>query len=271
MVWNSILILTGLWNDSGEYMTKTKKISILCILISLFMLVGCGSEVPELTDEQMELVADYSAALLMKYDSQSPSRLLPEGYDSVDNTVTITRDLPEQEDEEVIIDNPEPEVSETDLDVIDNTTGETEKSDNHTEGFADHLAGTGINIEYSYWELLDSYPEDAGNLYFSVDASEGNRLLVVHFLLSCTEGDMKQVNMTDYSLKYRVSLNGGSKKKIMTTMLDNDILTFKGTVVPDQMIDIVAVAEIREDEAESINSIVLTIKGKEFSTTMQLQ
>lgn len=249
-------------------------------MMSALMLAGCGSEIPELTDEQMELVEDYSAALLMKYDSTSPSRLLPEGYDSGISTVVVTDDEgneaeaveEEPEEGETVLSNAEPEVTEESLDVVDNTTGETvQASGTAEESFSDYLAASGIDMEYDYWEILDSYPEDNDNLYFSTDASAGNKLLVIHFLLSAVGDAGQDVNLAGLGLKYRVTINGSQTKKIMQTMLENDILSYTGTVVPNQMVDIVAITEIGEDEAANIANLDFIVKGSDFSTSMSLQ
>ena len=49
---------------------------MICILSAV--LCGCGNAIPELTQEESDMVANYAAAALLKYDSGYQSRLLNE-------------------------------------------------------------------------------------------------------------------------------------------------------------------------------------------------
>ena len=260
---------------------RIKRISVitgLCLICGCT--AGCGDEIPEMTEEQEEIIADYSAALLLKFDSRSPSRLLPAGtvehIDYVDPGMGSPEEIqPGDEAPDIDVDST-PEYSSDDVTVNDAVTGTTTGSSaeaQHPEGFSGFLEGTGLDVSYAgFYEVLDSYPsgEDA-NPFLSVEASEGNKLLVMHFNLTNVSAEDTAVNLGRYGLRYRVSLNGGGNKYIMTTLLSNDLMSYVGELPAGASEDLVAVCEISGEEADSIGSIDFTIKGQDYSTVIALQ
>ena len=264
------------WNFILNWLFSKKKInkSIIMVLMMLAMSVlsACGSDIPDLTEEQMDIITDYSSALLLKYDSNAPSRLLPEG--SVDLSIVfhdpdIAQPSEEMESDELNISGDiDTQVSNEDITVNDVTNP---KESSHADGFGDFLSGSGLEITYSGdYEIVDTYPVENSNAYFATDASTGNKLLVMHFDINNISGEDVNVSMNSYGLRYRVSVNGGKNKNVMTTMLANDILSYTGTLAVGASEGLVAIAEIPENETD-ISSLVFTIRGNEFSTNMTLK
>lgn len=241
------------------------------------LLCGCGNEIPDLEPEVSEQITEYSAALLLKYDSSAPSRLLPEGtvtsvayVDPGSPNAASYETQPVEGESDIPVDDV-PDVTSDDVIVTDATTGET--SGGHSGDFNSFLAGLGVSMNYSgVYEVTDSYPEgDDVNPYFTMDASAGNKLLVLHFDLTNTSGSDMDVNLNTLNLRYRVSLNGGKNKFVMTTLLENDILSYVGTIPAGQTEDIIAICEISEEEAANIQNIDFTVRGDDFSSVISLQ
>lgn len=247
----------------------------VCLLLGLIMimcaLTACGDEIPDLTEEQTEIITEYAAGLLLKYDSSSPSRLLA-SEDAYVKPALPEMDIPVADDEEEIgltIPDEEPAVSFDDVTVTD-IDGQT--SVPQGSGWKSFTGSDGLDITYAgSYEIVDSYPGDNSNSYFTMDASKGNKLLVIHFTMTNVFSEDKTVNMNDYNLRYRVSINGEKNKQVLTTLLDNDILSYKGTIAAGESIELVAVAEAPESEFANINSMVMVIKGPEFSTQLPLE
>ena len=252
--------------------------ALILTALCAFMLCGCGDEIPDLTPSQQEMITEYSAALLLKYDSSTPSRLLPEGsvvsiayVDPSDPNAVLTETVPETETNSDIVVDDVPDVTSEDVSVTDVTTGQT--TGGGAGSFSNFLADLGVSFDYSgLYEVVDSYPEgDDVNPYFTVDASDGNRLLVLHFNLTNNSGSDMDVNLNTLNLRYRVSLNGGKNKFVMTTLLENDLLSYVGTLGSGQTEDIVAICEISEAEGADIQTIDFTVRGDGFSDVMSLQ
>ena len=242
---------------------------------SCLLLGGCGYEMPDITEDKTELVADYSAALLLKYDSASPSRLLPADsvvhIDFVDPANGIPTEIVPESDESTDIEvNSTPEFSSEDTTVTDAQTG---ASTGGATGFDSFVGDIGVDVSYSgNYEITDTYPSgEDSNPYLSVAASAGNELLVLHFNLTNTSGADNNVNLGLLGLRYRVSINGGSNKYVMTTLLENDLMSYIGTLAAGEQADVVAVCEISESEASSISTIDFTIRNSTDSAVISLQ
>lgn len=244
-------------------------------------LTGCGYELPELTEDQEQLISDYSAALLLKYDSKSPSRLLPEGtvthieyVDPSEGEAAPAEVIPEGEPLDIPVDDT-PQYSSEDV-MVNDTDGTSSAGDGavaYSDGFSSFLEGTGLDIEYSgHYEVVSAYPsgEDA-NPFLSVEASPGNKLLVLHFNLTNISSEDSAVNLGRLGLRYRVSLNGAGNKYVMTTLLTNDIMSYVGSLGVGETTDLVAVCELSDAEAETISTIDFTIKGSSNSSVISLQ
>lgn len=259
-------------------MRDKRIIALILTILCAVMLCGCGDEIPDLTPTQQEMITEYSAALLLKYDSNTPSRLLPEGsvvsiayVDPSDPNAVLTETIPETEANSDILVDDVPDVTSEDVSVTDVTTGQT--TGGGIAGFSNFLANLGVSFDYSgLYEVVDSYPEgDNVNPYLTVDASDGNKLLVLHFNLTNNSGSDMDVNLNTLNLRYRVSLNGGKNKFVMTTLLENDLLSYVGTLSSGQTEDIVAICEISEAEGANIQTIDFTVRGDGFSDVMSLQ
>lgn len=260
-------------------MRDKRIIAVLLTMVCVMLLSGCGEELPEMSPEVTEQVTEYSAALLLKYDSTTTSRLLPEGtvtsvgyVDPGSPNAVSSETEPVEAESDIPVDNV-PDVTSDDVTVTDTTTGETSGGSGYNNDFNNFLASQGISMAYmGRYEITDSYPEGEDvNPYFTVDASNGNKLLVLHFDLANTSTSDIDVNLNTLNLRYRVSLNGGKNKFVMTTLLDNDLLSYVGTLPAGGSEDIVAICEISEAEAADIQTIDFTVRGDDFSSVVKLQ
>ena len=256
---------------------KIKMRAALAAVVACLLAGGCGDEFPEVSEDKTQLIANYSAALLMKYDVESPSRLLPADsvvhIDFVDPSGGMPAEIvPEQDDESGLEVNSTPEYSSENVTVNDTVTGDS-SGGSYDEGFSGFLTDLGVDVSFSgNYEVVNAYPDgDDANPYLSVAASDGNELLVLHFNMSNTSGAESSVNLGRLGLRYRVSINGGTNKYVMTTLLENDLLSYVGTLGPGEMTDLVAVCEISDAEASSISTIDFTIRDSTRSSVISLQ
>ncbi len=74
-------------------------ISIVCITS---ILAGCGSEFPELTDEQYQQTVEYAAGLLMKYSNNGIEKLAYVTKDDVEEYLTEINGETEEEDSDEV-------------------------------------------------------------------------------------------------------------------------------------------------------------------------
>lgn len=251
-----------------------KKTVILCSAVLALMVMGCGAEVPELTDEETEIISEYAASVLMNYDKDNGSRLVDL------TTVEELTDMPEEETEkmqpptEEVTDNEEhtekvweetPQVN--DAVVVNNTDAAAGKP----ETLEEYYGIENFTFSYEGCELVSSYPEEMGEeeIYFAMNPTEGMRLLVMKFSALNQSGNEQTLNMRDYGVKLKVSVNGASDVHMLTTMLLNDIQNFDGQVAAGEAVELVGVVEVPENA--SIDSLTLIMKGGSGNCALELQ
>ena len=106
-------------------------ISIVCITS---MLAGCGSEFPELTDEQYQQTVEYAAGLLMKYSNNGIEKLAYVTTDDVEEYLAeINGENEEEEDSEEV----KPTKTTTEESMVDDDTQKESTTAESTESISD--------------------------------------------------------------------------------------------------------------------------------------
>lgn len=234
--------------------------ALLCGAAVMLTITGCGATVPDLTEEETAIISQYAADVLLKYDKNHGSRLV---------------ELPEEEVEEVAETEETPDGEEAqaeepaDVEIIDKTE-ETEEvvATTTIEGY---YGISDFTFQYTGYEVVNSYPdmEEGGDVFFSMDATEGTQLLVLKFQATNQSSTEQMLSMLSYGARFRISVNGESSKGALATMLLNDMQTCEQTVEPGGSVELVSIIEIPVDTG--IDSIELILRGGEQDATMKLQ
>ncbi len=248
---------------------KKKLICTILSLICLSALSGCGtfeSKIPDLTEEQQELVVEYATEVLLHYDRLNGDKIRPVKYSVVtDDGNTLSEDeyenklkddmsadagltLPEN-------DVPAPEVA-TDTDTENNV--EEEPVVSSFSSISDCFGLSGVSIEPVGYEVTDFYPQSPTE-YFVMNATEGNRLVILRFKLSNTSGADMRVDVPYGDVKYKIALNGNTRNAL-TTLLVNDLGTYSRDLLAGESEEVVLVGEFGSADADNISSLSLAIK-----------
>ena len=235
----------------------------LPLIMTGIWLAGCGNAIPEMTMEQQELVVEFAASELLKYDVNYQSKL----------TAPEPEQPPEEEQgeqpKEPLIEEealPEEIIADTDVTSVDNTG--TVEAQNIS--IADFLDLTGVEISYAGYETVDTYPEgEAKEAYFFMSATEGNKLLVLRFSALNVSGEELSIDLSKSQTRYKIILNG-TEKNALTTMLLNDMAYYQGTLAANESIELVLLCEIQDDQTEFIDTLQLKIKSVDDSATISL-
>jgi hypothetical protein len=236
-------------------------------MVVALLMTGCGLDaMPELTDEESAIITEYAAGLLLKY---SPNY----DYKIVDDVETLASEEQTEEESEVV-ESSEPE-STTEAETLAeagevNETiqeAESEKVDTDTSTVSlesDLSTALGLNDEnvsiiYSSYEICDSYPETSTG--FSVSASQGGKLLVVHFDLKNEADEDRQVNLMDYNVSAVATINGERSAKALNTLLPNDMISYYNNMKSAEVDDVVALFQVNGDLAENLEKISLKISS----------
>ena len=236
---------------------------LLCGIMAAALLTGCGSTMPDLTQEETDLISEYAVGVLLKYDKYHSGRL-------VDTTDYETaEDVAQTEEPEVAEQPEEEEVPVDDAEVVD--VSQDEETIAIPATIEEYYGLQDFTFQYTGYELAQSYPPDAdeNNVFFSMDATEGMQLLVLKFTAFNTGSFDQTLNMLERGARFRVSVNGESSKGALATMLLNDMQTYNDMVPAGNMVELVSIVEV--PQSMSVNTIEFILRGGEENAVMNLQ
>ena len=206
-------------------------------------------------------MAQYAAGTLLERLNESGTRLVdtskPKEEPTLADAVTVT---------------PAPGLSVSDNGVTANAAPESDMENKETTqiSVAQLLQIEPLTVSYTGYEICDSYPEQGGeDLYFSMEAGTGKKLLVLH--VSVTNPGQEQVEfdtMHKQNIKYRVVLNDTDRHQVMLTMLDNDFSAMDIMIDPGETMQTVLLAEVSEEMAQQITSVDLIIRSDSDEVTL---
>lgn len=235
---------------------KKKMICIALTICMMLTLAGCKDAIPEMSDEQMTLVTEYAAALLLKYDSDYEPMLLNDERLAEEEKMQ-QRVEEEAARKEAIEKEKEAQKQEQEAAEADNAGGGMEVVSTNP---AEFLGLNDVSVSFNGIEYKDAYPDGGDELYFAVQASEGCKLAVIHLKIINTGGTDNSVDIFSKNAKFRVSVNGGDYKNAMVTLLGDDFSTYAGTLAPGEAADTVLLLELKEADCVLPESVALYIK-----------
>ena len=258
-----------------------KRIKALGLLAaSMLLLTGCIDSMPDLTDEQTEMISEYSARLLLKYSSTYNYRLAD---DRVLADAVLQESLMEESQEEssetLDTENAEGE-SATDTQSTEESQEQSETQTDESEQAGVEVLTTdeadiaqlrgidGVAIKYQSFEICDAYPKDSTG--FSVTAAQGKKLLIVHFDIESATNESAECDIFNHNLSIRMSVNDKSVKA-RNTLLPDDISSYIDTIPAGEVREVVAVAEIDDMTDADIETFTMRISSSDGSFDIQLR
>lgn len=235
---------------------KKRIFFILTAALLAFGLAGCGeNQIPELTDEQTQMIGEFTAITLMRYDANHRSRL-------VDYTLLLTTPEPE----------PVPTQEPAGMDPVDDTpvigvNGQAGASGNgNIEATLELPAG--VSVTYLDHALYNSYPE--GDTYFAMTATEGKKLLVLSFSISNASEQDQIIDLLHTATEFRITVNGDFTRRALLTGLESDLSIFDGTIPAGESTKAVLVIEVDGSVAENLTSISVNVKNDSKTCTIKV-
>lgn len=260
-----------------------KGVKLLCLgLTGILLLSGCGT-MQDLTEEQEKLVSEYSVALLLKYDAENHSRLV--NTESFLNRYYTAKQVYEegkaayyaQKEAEEAQRRAEAEAMEAANEPSEESSGIEEPDDKGTGGatvidnrsIESFLGLDGFSIVYGGFDLLDSYPEDSTDYFFSMDATPGKKLLITYFNVENTRDSENKLNIFGIAPSIKMSVNQEGYKSIYASMLEDDLSMFSGSFSPNERKRLVLVYEVKKDTVVDTIDISLTLNGENLKKNLR--
>ena len=270
-------------------MLKREKRSIIagvlfCAAVSMG-LCGCNSDkdliLAEGTeDQQLKLVAEYAAGLLMKYDKSHKNGLTvivpeqPVMEDPVDITPPTTEEQAVMEEESL-----DPSVNVSGGNPGGPEGGmlpgpEEAMPEGNIGSIAEALGIPDFDVVFTGYETTETYPDqdisEDDAMLFSLQSEEGEKLLILHFDLSNNTGADTECRPINSDVKIRLLVNDETRLNQQMTILMNDLKSYDAVMPAGATEDTVLVFYIDDSLVDNIQTLTLLIIGEEGESRFNL-
>ncbi len=231
-------------------MIKRIKKLVCPVTILVLTLTGCGSRIPDMTEEQREAISEYAVQLLLKYDTNHSSRLV--------DLETLEQEPENTKPPKPTATQPPVGMDETeDTPVIDLTGEET--------GLGGNIHGAlglneNISIEYVTCRTEKQYADELSQ-ELVIEAAEGKVLFVCDLVIVNDGAEKQSVDMLRNNIQYALRLDD-IQLNCMVTMLSNDLTTYLGILEPDQSQKVVILTEVEKEKLEKAEEICLYVQSE---------
>lgn len=271
---------------------RTTAATAVILLVSSLLLSGCGASYPNITEEENEIVSEYAVSLLLKYDSANHSRLVDtsEFMNSYLNAKWERENqIAEYEaakalEEQTRIDETraqEEALAGEESKTLTDDSLEKEKSDgtggatviDTTEGITSNLSVESVigiedfSINYNSYDLVSSYSSDD---FFSMDATKGNKLLVVYFNVR-NNGPDQILDVFNKDVSFKFDINERGPRSVFKSMLADDLGEYKGEFKSGETKTLVLLFEVPDDTTISDLKLIVSSPEKGSTTKTLLQ
>ncbi len=247
-------------------MKKGKIIGVLAI--SACMLTGCIDSMPDMTEEQSELVAEYAADMLLKYSPNYHYRIADE-----EEVASAEAEMETSQEEETMQEESQPsqDLSQTGSGETVSVGAETSVEDGAEYDLAAFFGMDQFSIMYASCEVTDAYPNAESGVGFSVTAPQGYNLLVLHFDVENLGEEAAQCDLFDQISKVSVNVNDAGYVQALSTLLTNDLTTYMEDIPAGEVADAVVVVPVEQTDLDEIQTAVMQITTQDSVVNISLE
>ncbi len=247
-------------------MKKGKIIGVLAI--SACMLTGCIDSMPDMTEEQSELVAEYAADMLLKYSPNYHYRIADE-----EEVASAEAEMETSQEEETTQEESQPsqDLSQTGMGETVSVDAEASVEDGAEYDLAAFFGMDQFSIMYASCEVTDAYPNAESGVGFSVTAPQGYNLLVLHFDVENLGEEVAQCDLFDQISKVSVNVNDAGYVQALSTLLTNDLTTYMEDIPAGEVADAVVVVPVEQTDLDEIQTAVMQITTQDSVVNISLE
>lgn len=272
---------------SYERCTNLKKVLAAVLLVAL-LCTGCASGLT-VTTEQNDLLAEYTAGVLMKYSFENEwnTTKLNKAKKAQGKTSytlgTITGVAAKTSGQTTTGSTAQSVGTKTDTTTTGTATtattgattaagaaGTATASTDAMKVLADGLGLSAASITYSKYVVGDTYPTE--QLALSVPATEGNKIVAIELNITNSTANQLTCNVSSSNLLLKLAVNSEAAVSQTMSMLKNDVLNMNGTKIDaGQSVTAIALFMVPTDKVSQISSLSLTVTGSGATGTKKLQ
>lgn len=214
------------------------------LLAGALMLTGCGEEPYELEDNEREIIVNYAAHIIAKYNVKQP-----EGYRYV--YVPEEEPLLEEEEEQPGEEETQPEEpAESESPEAADGSGEG-TSEAPAVTLSEALGLTDINAVYTGAELTDNYN--------SVVPDAGKKLLILHVTLQNPGTEDADCDILSLMPTFRAKVNGTEETTAELTILTENLSTWEDPIGAGESVDTIILFQLSDSQITSVDQLEMTV------------
>lgn len=237
-------------------MKYVKKVMIFSMVSCLLM--GCGNEIPELTDEEASLIATYAADTLLENSRENTSRLMDTEAE------TIRRDELAQKVEELKKRQTVEEEEEKERQETEGAASGSVIANENVENMAGFIGLDGFQVSYDGYEIRKSYQAGEETEWEpTFDASPGKNLLIVKLKVTNISGNPAVADVLSKDMLFSINGEGGINGMALMTMLLNDFAYAQEEIGAGESKQYVLITQIDESITEAGSLTLQMKKGDE--------
>lgn len=224
---------------------------------SLLLFSGCSRSLVSVTEEEQDMIAEYIAHLILKYDRGYEATLLesiaaPEESPDVEENFSVLGEEEQKPDEEQTDskesgkpgENSGMEAAESNADL------------NSVFGLAD------VQVAFTGYKECAMYPEEESDSYFSLVAPDGKKFAVMQFEITNQSAGEKKFSQLETELKYRLDFDAKNYVKPSMTLLVNDLQYIDVVLEPQGTQEAVLVFAVEQNADLSGANLLVYSKTK---------
>ena len=231
--------------------TLNQKKSLLSVLLlaGALTLSGCGEEPYELQDNEREIIVNYAAHVVAKYNVKQP-----EGYRYV--YVSPQDDMEEEEQPqdaqtEENDENVQQPDEETKTDDVEGGEDIPSAEEQPSITLSEALGLKGIQAVYTGAELTDHYQ--------SIIPESGKKLLILHVTLQNQTEKARKCDILSLLPVFRAKVNGTEEVTSELTILEDNLSTWEKKIPAGGSEDTMILFQVREDAITSVDQLELKV------------
>ncbi|MBQ4067685.1 MAG: hypothetical protein IJC76_00385 [Lachnospiraceae bacterium] len=241
-----------------------KKLFCFAFVSLACFMTACSTVTSDLTEEQGDIIAEYAADILLKYDKNYSDKYVESQPTTEEATFA----------EEIEYTTPEESTSgkKDNADGKETTKPVEETTTEPVLSSIEQILGIdGIKVTYKDFLLTDTYPNDSKDNFFVMKAVKGTKLLILRFDVKNVSGNDIALNIMKSNAKYRTVINDSDKLVAQITLLLNAFNTYEGTIKANKSEEMVLVFQTNVKSKSDIKNMSLDIYCGEKQGTITLK
>lgn len=227
-----------------------KKMSLLAMTTAAMLLLGgCGTQMYALSEDEENLVIQYSAHILAKHNIEQK-----------DGMTTASSEETQQETQE----SPQPETQQETQTAQDNSgtsgggTDSTGETKTETISLAKAIGhASDLKVTYKGYTVKNLYQEGD---YFAVTPQDGYKLVIMSFQIKNTGKKTIKLDTASKGNTFYACLDGSSQTEELVSLGVKSLSSYEGKIGAGQTKTAVLLFQVPKDQAKKIKGEQLFVK-----------